>query len=121
MQPKPKTEEKLLDIDVKVKKKPTGFLSVGGGYSSVDKFLATADITQANLFGTGRLIKLKGEFGGRSTSYELGYRDPGFLTKNSYSEPMSIIQQESIPHLTEKRWDLICCWVKACRNTGKQM
>ncbi|MDP1758777.1 MAG: outer membrane protein assembly factor BamA [Thermodesulfovibrionales bacterium] len=81
LQPKPKPEEKLLDIDVKVKEKPTGMLSVGGGYSSVDKFLATADITQANLFGTGRLIKLKGEFGGRSTAYTLGYRDPWFLDK----------------------------------------
>ena len=106
---------------MKVKEKPTGFLSVGGGYSSVDKFLATADITQANLFGTGRLIKLKGEFGGRSTSYELAYRDPGFWTNRFCSEPVSIIQQESILHSTEKRWDLICCWVKACRNTGKQM
>ncbi len=81
MQPKPKPEDKLVDIDVKVKEKPTGFLSVGGGYSSVDKFIATADVTQANLFGTGRLIKLKGEFGGRSTSYELAYRDPWFLDK----------------------------------------
>ncbi|HBG92974.1 MAG TPA: outer membrane protein assembly factor BamA [Nitrospiraceae bacterium] len=81
LQPKPKPEEKLLDIDVKVKEKPTGMLSVGGGYSSVDKFIATADVTQANLFGTGRLIKLKGEFGGRSTAYSLGYRDPWFLDK----------------------------------------
>jgi outer membrane protein insertion porin family len=81
LQLKPKPEEKLLDIDVKVKEKPTGSLSVGGGYSSVDKFIATADVTQANLFGTGRLIKLKGEFGGRSTSYELSYRDPWFLDK----------------------------------------
>ncbi|MDO8746406.1 MAG: outer membrane protein assembly factor BamA, partial [Thermodesulfovibrionales bacterium] len=81
LQPKPNSEDKLVDIDVKVKEKPTGMLSVGGGYSSVDKFIATADVTQANLFGTGRLIKLKGEFGGRSTSYDLEYRDPWFLDK----------------------------------------
>lgn len=71
MQPKPKSEERLVDIDVKVKEKPTGFFSVGGGYSSVDRFIATIDVTQANLFGTGRFIKLRGQFGGRSTSYEL--------------------------------------------------
>lgn len=81
LQSKPKPDEKFVDIDVKVKEKPTGMLSVGGGYSSVDKFIATADVTQANLFGTGRLIKLKGEFGGRSTAYSLGYRDPWFLDK----------------------------------------
>lgn len=81
MQPKPKPEEKLVDLDVKVKEKPTGMLSVGGGYSSVDRFIATADITQANLFGTGRMVRVKGEFGGRSTFYELAYRDPWFMDK----------------------------------------
>jgi len=53
MVPKPKYEEQLLDVDVKVKEKSTGFLSVGGGYSSVDKFVAMVDITQANLSGQG--------------------------------------------------------------------
>jgi len=36
MAPKPRYEEKRLDIDIKVKEKATGFLSVGGGYSSVE-------------------------------------------------------------------------------------
>jgi outer membrane protein insertion porin family len=79
--PKPDTEKKTIDIDIKVKEKPTGFLSIGGGYSTVDKFVGMIDITQANLFGTGRYIKLKGEFGGRSTFYEFSYRDPWFLDK----------------------------------------
>ena len=34
MVPKPKYEDKTVDLEVKVKEKPTGFLSVGGGYSS---------------------------------------------------------------------------------------
>ncbi len=79
--PKPNPEKKTIDIDIKVKEKPTGFLSIGGGYSTVDKFVGMIDITQANLFGTGRYIKLKGEFGGRSTFYEFSYRDPWFLDK----------------------------------------
>ncbi len=81
MQPKPKPEEKLVDIDVKVKERPTGFLSVGGGYSSVDKFIGMVDLTQGNLFGKGQYIKLKGELGGRSTFYELSFRDPWFMDK----------------------------------------
>jgi len=35
-----------VDIDVKIKERPTGFLSVGGGYSSEDGFIATVDVTQ---------------------------------------------------------------------------
>src|SRR4030042_984320 len=51
--PKPRSEEKLVDLDVKVKERPTGFLSVGGGYSSVDKLMGLVDLTQGNLFGRG--------------------------------------------------------------------
>ena len=65
--PKPSYEQKVVDIEVKVKERPTGFLSLGGGYSSVDKFIATASVTQGNLFGKGQYLKLKGELGGKST------------------------------------------------------
>jgi len=40
-----------MDLNVKVKEKMTGNLSVGGGYSSVDKLMAMAEITQGNLEG----------------------------------------------------------------------
>ncbi len=79
--PRPRVEEKVVDVDVKVKEKSTGFLSVGGGYSSVDKFVAMIDLTQGNLFGSGKYVKFKGEFGGKSTRYEISYRDPWFLDK----------------------------------------
>lgn len=77
--PKPDPEKKLVDLAVNVKDKPTGFLSIGGGYSSIDKFVAMADLTQGNLFGKGQYIKLRGELGGRSSFYELSFRDPWFM------------------------------------------
>lgn len=79
--PKPRPEEKVVDVDIKVKEKSTGFLSVGGGYSSVDKFIGMADITQGNLFGEGKYLKIRGELGGQSSFYELSYRDSWFLDK----------------------------------------
>jgi outer membrane protein insertion porin family len=79
MVPKPKYEDKTVDLDVKIKERPTGFLSIGGGYSSVDGFIATADLTQGNLFGKGQYIKVKGELGGKSSFYEVSFRDPYFL------------------------------------------
>jgi outer membrane protein insertion porin family len=79
--PKPRPEEKLVDLDVKVKERPTGFLSVGGGYSSVDKLMGIVDLTQGNLFGRGQLLKVRGEFGGRTTYYELSFKDPWFMNK----------------------------------------
>ncbi len=81
MVPKPKYEDKSVDIDVKVKERPTGFMSIGGGYSSADGFIATADVTQGNLFGKGQYVKLKGELGGKTSYYELSFRDPYFMDK----------------------------------------
>jgi outer membrane protein insertion porin family len=77
--PKPRPEEKLVDMDVKVKERPTGFFSVGGGYSSVEKVIGMVEVTQGNLFGKGQLIKLRGELGSKTTYYDLTYRDPWFL------------------------------------------
>lgn len=79
--PKPRADEKLVDLDIKVKEKSTGFLSIGGGYSSVDGPIGMVDITQGNLFGRGQYIKIRGELGGESSFYELAFRDPWFLDK----------------------------------------
>ena len=79
--PKPKPEEKLVDVDIKVKERPTGFFSVGGGYSSVEKFIAMVELTQGNLFGKGQFLKLRAELGGRTTYYDLSFRDPWFMDK----------------------------------------
>ena len=79
--PKPHPEEKLVDLDIKVKERPTGFLSIGGGYSSVDKLVGMVELTQGNLFGKGQLIKVRAEIGGRTTFYELNFRDPWFMDK----------------------------------------
>ena len=81
MVPKPEYDEKVVNLDIKVKERPTGFLSVGGGYSSVDKFVATIDFTQGNLFGKGQYMKLKGEFGSKSSLYEVSFRDPWLFDK----------------------------------------
>jgi outer membrane protein insertion porin family len=79
LSPRPKHEENIVDVNVKVRERPTGFFSIGGGYSSVDGLIAMADITQANLFGKGQFIRLRTELGGRSTFYELSFREPWFM------------------------------------------
>ncbi len=79
--PKPRSDEKVVDLDVKVKEKSTGSLSVGGGYSSVDKIIGMVELSQANLFGAGQLIKVRGELGTKMNDMELTFRDPWFLDK----------------------------------------
>ncbi len=69
----------MVDLNVKVKEKPTGSFSMGGGYSSVYGLVAMVDLSEGNLFGKGELLKLKGEFGKLRTNYDLTFKEPYFL------------------------------------------
>ena len=42
-------ETDKVDLNVRVKEKPTGQFSIGGGFSTLDKLVAIADITEGNL------------------------------------------------------------------------
>lgn len=68
-----------LNLDVNVKEKPTGTFSIGGGYSSLDGFVAQGSIQQSNLFGYGLKANLSASFGSKSSTYSLGVTDPYFL------------------------------------------
>ncbi len=81
IKPVPKTEKQLMDLDVVVEEKMTGMLSIGGGYSSLDKFMITGEITQSNLFGKGLYLKLKVDFSARRSNYNISLRDPWFMDR----------------------------------------
>jgi outer membrane protein insertion porin family len=66
-----------MDIRVRVKEKPTGTFSLGGGYSSVDRVVYQANIEQGNLFGRGQLLRARMEKSTRTTSnYSITFREP---------------------------------------------
>ena len=68
--------EELMDLNVKVKEKMTGTMSIGGGYSSVDKLVGIAEITQGNLGGRGQLLKFKTQWGGTHKMLMLSFSEP---------------------------------------------
>ena len=69
----------LVDLNVKVKEKPTGTFSIGGGYSTLFGVMGMATIAQNNIFGTGDSVSLSGELGGFITMYSLTISDPWFM------------------------------------------
>lgn len=71
-----------VDLEVKVKEKPTGTFSVGGGYSSVDRFIIMTEVTQGNLFGRGQLLRARVDLGRRRTSNTLTFREPYLFDSN---------------------------------------
>ncbi|MBI5886341.1 MAG: outer membrane protein assembly factor BamA [Deltaproteobacteria bacterium] len=65
-----------INLNVGVKEKPTGSVSVGVGYSSVDKLLGTASVAQTNFMGTGIKLDLSGTVSASSSKYVLGFTEP---------------------------------------------
>ena len=74
--PERRQQEPLMDLDVKVKEKMTGSLSLGGGYSSVDKLMAIVEVTQGNLGGRGQLLKVKTQWGGTHRIVMVSFMEP---------------------------------------------
>ncbi len=75
-EPKPTDRAGQLDLDVKVVEKPTGSLSFGAGFSSVDKFILTASLAQTNLFGRGYGAQISADIGGIASNFYLSFTDP---------------------------------------------
>lgn len=77
----PRTEEKLIDLNINVNEKLTGMMSIGGGYSSIDKFMFMGEVTQRNLFGKGLYLSFRANLSSIRTNYNLSLNDPWFMDK----------------------------------------
>jgi outer membrane protein insertion porin family len=69
-------ESDKVDLDVKVKEKSTGMFSIGGGFSTLDKLVLVADITEGNLGGYGYLGRIRGQLGQRRSLGLISFRNP---------------------------------------------
>ncbi len=72
------TEEKI-NLDLKVEEAPTGSLSFGIGYSSIESIVGSASVMDRNLFGLGYQGVLKFSLGAKTQDIRLGFTDPYFL------------------------------------------
>ena len=75
----PSTVPGEMDVKVEVQEGPTGTLSGGLGYSSIDKIFGVVSVTENNLFGRGWKATLNSQFGARRTTYSIDFRNPSFL------------------------------------------
>ncbi len=62
-----------------VGERPTGTFQVGAGFSSVENFIATAQVQQANLFGQGTSLALQAQVSSLRQIVSLRYFEPYFL------------------------------------------
>jgi outer membrane protein insertion porin family len=77
------------DLIFDVEEKRTGQFMVGAGFSSIDRVMGFAELSQGNFdlagwpyfTGAGQKLKLRGQFGSRRQSYELSFVEPWFLER----------------------------------------
>ncbi|MGA1846429.1 outer membrane protein assembly factor BamA [Deferribacter abyssi] len=71
----PVAQDKV-DLKLDVREKPTGMFTLGAGYSTLDGFVGTVQVSQQNLFGLGYKLSLKSEFSAKRTDYTLSFTNP---------------------------------------------
>ncbi len=91
-----------IDVNYSVKEKASGNLQAGVGYSQVQGVIFNANVSQDNIFGTGKKVDFAFNNSRILTRYNLGYRDPyytldgvslgydlGYTSRNGYQANIS--------------------------------
>jgi outer membrane protein insertion porin family len=72
----PGSDKTKIIVNVEVTEKPTGVFSIGGGYSSVDSFIGTIDLSQRNFLGRGWEASVRIRAGGNSQQGVISFTEP---------------------------------------------
>ena len=69
-------------VNVQVEEQPTGELSVGAGFSSVDSFVVNLGITERNFRGRGQNVVARAEWGSLRQQLDFRFTEPRFLGRD---------------------------------------
>ena len=83
-----------VDVNFTVEEKPTGAILLGAGFSSVDKFVVSGSITQANVFGSGKFISAQANSGRVNQVYALSYLNP-YYTVDGVSQGFDVYKRDT--------------------------
>ncbi len=84
-------------INVDVVEQPTGELSVGGGYSTRDGFVADVSMTERNLLGRGHILTIGGSIGERKQSFDFSFTEPFFLGRR-LAAGVDVFYRDPVPY-----------------------
>ncbi|MEO7093429.1 MAG: outer membrane protein assembly factor BamA, partial [Polyangiales bacterium] len=81
-----------LDVYFEVAERPTGTFQVGAGFSSIESFIATAQVQQANLFGRGQSLALQAQVSGLRQLVNIRFFEP-YLFDSDWSASIDLYDQ----------------------------
>ena len=86
-----------VDLNVEVKEKPTGNVSIGAGYSSSEKLSFTFGLAQENVFGSGNRLDLQLNTGKFNRTVVVSTTDP-YFTMNGVSRTVDLYYRTQKPY-----------------------
>lgn len=89
-------KEYIKDMVIAVKEKNAGALDLGIGYGDVERLRGFSEISQSNLFGTGRYASLRGDLSRIERKFSLNYKEPRVLN-------LPVDARIGLTDLTQKR------------------
>jgi outer membrane protein insertion porin family len=66
-------------VNVEIGEKATGTFQIGAGFSSIESFILTAQVQQANVFGNGQSIAIQGQLSQLRQLITMRFVEPYFL------------------------------------------
>src|SRR3546814_10193448 len=79
---KPGSAPDRIVLETNVQEKSTGELSLSAGFSSLERFIVSASITQRNFRGKGQELRPSVNYSAYSKSVEVGFTAPYFMDRN---------------------------------------
>ncbi len=74
----PKGKPDVLDVEINIKERSTGTITLGAGYGSVNGFFLTTQVAEINLLGRGQTVSLQANYAVKAVdnSVNFGFTDP---------------------------------------------
>ncbi len=73
------SSDEFVEVNVEVSERPTGTFQIGAGFSSVENFIAQAQISQNNLFGRGQTLAVQAQLSSLRQLFLLRFVEPYLL------------------------------------------
>lgn len=71
-----KGTDNILDVEISIKERPTGQISLGAGYSTATQGFVQASVAQNNFRGLGQNINMNLSYSDRQQIYNVGFTEP---------------------------------------------
>lgn len=78
----PSAQDQKTSIEVKVEEQPTGELSFGAGFSSIQQFILDIAISNSNFRGTGQQVRARVQTGSLQKDIDFSFTEPYFMGRN---------------------------------------